>query len=361
MKNRFYIAILVFAAVVAGCAKVDVVPASDRAVSFQVGSYAPQTKADDGPVSIITVDGITSFSSRGFLHAEGMEDVSPYYQEFFGATGETITYNGSNAWNPSHIYYWPKSANSYVNFVSWYGTSPELTYTQEESVWTASAIWNKITVAKTDNLLFADMAWRYNENTNSATYGFDGVTEGVPTLFHHALAQIRVMARATKASDTGVSWTVKLASMSVAGVNNKGTLELTNADPGAKGTQAWTIEPWTDLAGESTQLGVDYGTSPLALTTTAQEILGYSSVIPQSVEGKTFNIAFTVETKYGTTRTVEENVTAQVSLADATVTNWNMNTRITYTLAINPDTGIITIIPVETNWTDESEYPINIE
>ena len=361
MKNRFYIAMLVFAAVVAGCAKVDVVPAVDRAVSFQVGSYAPQTKAEDGPLSIITVDGITSFSSRGFLHAVGVEDVSPYYQEFFGAAGETITYNGSNAWNPSHIYYWPKSAYSYVNFVSWHGTNPALSYAESSEVWTATALWNKITVARTDNLLFADMAWRYNSNNDPATYGFNNVEEGVPTLFHHALAQIRVMARATKASEDGVSWTVKLTSMSVAGVHNMGTLELTNADPGTKGTQAWTYDVWTDLAGESSQLGVSYGTSPLALTTTAQEILGFSSVIPQSVEGKTINLVFTVETKYGTTRTVEENVTAQVSLADATVTSWNMNTRITYTLAINPDTGIITIIPVETNWVEESEYPLNIE
>ena len=349
MKKRFYIATLLFAVLLAGCAKVELVPATEKAVTFKVGSYAPQTKA----VSIIAQDGIEEFNSKGYMHAEGVSG----FQPFFGTDGETITYAAGDpaVWAPSHTYYWPKSANSYVNFISWVGGSPAIDCSETTG---ATFAWTDEVVTKTDKLLWADMAWRYN--ANEQTYQLDDVVEGVPTLFHHALAQIRVMARATTLSDTGVSWKVKFSYIQVRNVNNKGTLSMTNTDPGTKGTQEWDYTGWTNLSGESYELNKLYLT-PKQLGTTAEEVLEWCNVIPQSVEGKELYLRFLIETNY-TGKTVEEEVILEhVSLEDATVTDWNMNTKITYTIAINPDTQKITIIPTETNWTEENEYPINIE
>lgn len=369
MNKRFYIAILALAALFAGCSKVDVATPKEKAVAFQVGSYAPQTKAPEGTASIKDVDGITSFSSKAYLHAEGI----PTEQSFFGE-GETITYHeGTPAtWTPSHDYYWPKSALSYVNFISWVGGTPAVSYTKVDNTWKAAFAWDYTAegqeLAPTENLLWADMAWRYNDNVNPAIYGFNNVEEGVPTLFHHALAQVRFLAKVTKESEAGVEWTVKLGYILVKKVKNKGAFSIQNTDPGAKGTNPWTsVEEgtdlgWIDLSGESTEISKSYLDNPLVLTTTAQEVLGYCSVLPQSAGDKQLLLHFTVETKYGTTRTVEETVTLEnISLANDQIPSWDMNTRITYTISINPDTGEIKIIPVETDWVTETEYPINIE
>ncbi len=367
MNKWFYIVTLVAAAALAGCTKSEVTAPASKAVSFQVGSYAPQTKADDPePASIITVDGITSFKSRGYLHAEGVETPQP----FFGENGETITYNGTDAWLPSHDYYWPKSANSYVNFISWVGGEPDINYSATDG---ATFKWDYRgegkTVSVTDNLLWADMVWRFNSNQvkpDANGYWFDNVTEGVPTLFHHALAQIRVRARTTKESETGITWKVYLRYLQVLGVKNQGIFSMSNTDLGSTGTQPWTIVsawPEEELDGEATDILAQRLDNPLTLTTEAKDVIDWSNVIPQSVEGKNLVLYFTVETNYDNgTRVVSENVLLEdVSLEDATVTSWDMNTRITYTLVINPDTGVITIIPVEEDWVENSEYPINIE
>ena len=227
MKNLYYIAIAALLAASAGCSKVEVADAPDKAVTFTVASYSPQTRAE----SIIEVDGIRSFSSRGYLHGVGVD--AP--QDFFGANGETITYNGSNKWwAPTHDYFWPKSSESYVNFISWVGGAPTITYSNT-APFEATFAWSGA-VATTDNLMWADMAWRY-KNNDGVIYKKDGVTEGVPTLFHHALAQVRFQGKVTKTSATdGVKWTVTVDSLSLTNVANKGTFSLTNSDPGENKT-----------------------------------------------------------------------------------------------------------------------------
>lgn len=361
MKKRFNIVIVALALLATGCAKVDVAT-QEKAVSFQVGSYVPQTKAPEGTASIKLVDGITSFSSRGYLHAEGVDTE----QHFFGAAGETIAYNGTNAWLPSHDYFWPKSPVSYVNFISWFGGNPTITYAKTGDVWTAGFAWSNITVAPTDNLLWADVAWRYN--ANAQTYLFDGVTEGVPTLFHHALSQLKFQGRASKASEgDNITWSVSVTELSLETLPDTGTMTMTSADPGTTGTSAWTVTAWSGLSGEQTLVAAAL---PKTLSTEAGSetlLLDWQSIIPQTVTADmVLNVKFTVTTTYksggATVRTVEEEVSASIPLTSFTgVTAWEMNKRYTYTLVINPDTHVITIIPVETNWVEESEYPINIE
>lgn len=355
MKNRFNIVILALVLLAVSCTKTEMSDTKEKAVAFQVGSYAPQTKAPEGTASIIDVDGINSFRSYGYLHAVGV----PGEQAFFGTAGETITYHaGSPAtWTPSHDYFWPKSTGSYVNFISWVGGTPEVNYAKSEETWNATFAWNNVTVAPTDNLLWADMAWRYN--ANEQTYQFNSVQEGVPTLFHHALAQVRFMGRQGKASDGNVSWTVTVTGLSLAAVKNQGSLSMTNTDPGSKQTKEWTVTNWAAAD----------ATAPIAATglnkalTTDQELIGYKSVLPQDVTAAMeLTVNYTVTTTYPG-KTVVENASASAALSafSGSITAWEMNKRYTYTVVINPDAGIIRIIPVETDWIDEGEYNLNIE
>lgn len=360
MKNRFNIVILALVLLTLGCTKTEVADTKEKAVAFQVGSYAPQTKAPEGTASIKDVDGINSFRSYGYLHAVGV----PGEQAFFGTAGETITYHaGSPAtWTPSHDYFWPKSTGSYVNFISWVGGTPEVNYAKSGETWNATFAWNNVTVAPTDNLLWADMAWRYN--ANEQTYQFNSVEEGVPTLFHHALAQVRFMGRQGKASDGNVSWTVTVTGLSLAAVKNQGSLSMTNTDPGSKQTNPWTVTNWAaaDATAPIVATGLDK-----ALTATDQELIGYKSVLPQDVTANMeLTVNYTVTTTYPdntNVKTVVENASAKAKLSEfsGAITAWEMNKRYTYTVVINPDAGIIRIIPVETDWIDKGEYNLNIE
>ena len=361
MKNRFYIVILALVLLAMGCTKTEMSDTKEKAVAFQVGNYAPQTKAE----SIIVVDGIESFSSLGYLHAVGV----PGKQDFFG-DGETITWNATKKeWAPSHDYFWPKSTGSYVNFISWVGGTPAITYTKAEEAdakWIATFAWNEVTVNPTDNLLWADMAWRYNANVNPATYGSTfqasngAAAEGVPTLFHHALAQVRFMGRQSKASDDNVSWTVTVTGLSLAAVKNQGTLSMTNTDPGSKQTKAWTVTNWAAADATAPIAASDLDK---ALSATDQELIGYKSVLPQDVtNAMVLTVNYKVTTTYpGKTVTEDASASAALSAFSGSISAWEMNKRYTYTVVINPDTGIIRIIPVETDWIDGGEYPINIE
>ena len=186
MKKFFIIAAAVAATV--ACAKVETVNGNfDKKVTFQTANYVPSTRA--GEVSVL--NDFTAFKCKAYLHAEGIDlnaDGSvngTSYQNFFGTDGETISYNGSSEWAPSHTYYWPKGSKSFVNFIGWYGTDgsaaidPTIAYAYESGKYKATMTWNFTSVAGEagSNLLYADMAWRYKQNNNPATYHLDGVTE----------------------------------------------------------------------------------------------------------------------------------------------------------------------------------------
>ena len=341
---------------------------TDKAISFTVASYSPQTRAE----SIITVDGIRSFSSRGYLHGEGVDRP----QDFFGKDGETITYHDSGEWAPPHDYFWPKSANSYVNFISWVGGDPEITYAKESDTdpYKATFDWSGA-VATTDNLMWADMAWRYNANDKTPVYGKDDVSEGVPTLFHHALAQISFQGKLTKkeTEDKKVKWTVNVTGFSLSNVAKSGTFSITNSDPASNTTQEWSGTTWTDITVVNTDnliASTATASDPIAIDTDVSSILAWSSVIPQSAGTVHMTITYTVKTEYVGSKTVEEEVTATADLADfkigtgdsaVSIAAWERNKRYTYTLIIEPDTGVINIIPVETDWTEGETKEITVE
>ena len=356
---RHIMMIFALVALAAGCSKVEVVNTPEREISFTVGSYAPATKA-------VAVTEFTSFKSKGYLYAEGVTGA----QDFFGAAGETITFNGTDTWAPSHPYYWPKGESSYINFVSWYDKNGAPSSVSETAI-----SWTNRTIAPDDNILVADVAWRYKENTsNGAQYTGDAITSGVPTLFHHVLSRVQINVRATVAVDpnnANVTYEVSIQNARLEGIYQTGTMSLANTEMSSTGTRAWVSANNNDLlwsaVGNAENVAVV--SSNTIIPTTATAILPVRSFMPQNLGNDAkLVISYTITTKSGSTITSSESdIPATLVLntikntSDIAINQWAPNKIYTYNLVINPVGDPILIEPaVEADWT-AGNYSVIVE
>lgn len=405
--------ILVIAAVAAvGCTKTEVVSTPDVKIGYQVANYSTQTKADpeDGGflkelagLGVAAAD--ASFESKAFINADngnGGHSFNTFFEE-------TIVWNSTaTQWEPdSKEYYWPKSPKSNIDFFSWYNydtgvVTPTLNY----SGTSATMTWTNTPVPSKADILFADIAFHQQKNTSSvAPYGKDGVTEGVPTLFHHALAQVKFTAKIkddcyqiedSKNTGNYHFWEVKLSNVAFAAskVKTNGTLTLTGADPDVNDAAAsitpWTSAAWSDAAtstyvtNEWFQTAEALGTT--ALTETAANLIpntymgnGYIAVRPQTIGNDvTLGLTMTITHKYGTaigsastvsTETI--NVSAYAPTAPYTangiqlnqigsISEWEMNHKYTYNIIIDPSTSRILYDPAVEEWAAETTGTVNI-
>ena len=407
------------------CAKIEMAPeaVSGDPIRFTVGAYAPTksyaSPSDGGLVKELKALGVAeanlTFKTSAWLHSsvEGK-------QNFMNA--EPITYDGTApcSWSPSRDFFWPKASTSYVNFASWYdytAATPTLTYTESASVWNVSISWPNRVVQAKDDILYADVAWRFNGNPTSAqnnsneaaaladtdtSFGKDGVTEGVPTLFHHALAQVLFKAKVEKiykgesriaAADNtdklGTYWDVTLGTVTISSkVKNTGTLTLTQTDKGSKGIKPYGLPAnsiWTpaSMYAGGTATSSDYSSFSLGyasiLTTSAVDIMDggmpehYQAVMPQHVgDDITITITYVIDTYYCTEAQFTGGSKASYKKTTETVTTdalqlnededdvyWQMNKRYTYTLIIDPETTLIKFDPAVASWASPS-YTIDL-
>ena len=356
MKKLTYIAFVALVALTA-CTKVEMDSyAPDHKVTFQAAAYAPQTKAN----SSIWGE-IPAFNAKAFLHAEGYTDE---IQDFFGTTNnhvETITpYNNNGTaataenntayWGPSHDYYWPKSTNSYLNFIAWYDKNGDAPSTATES----SLSWENYEVAADDNLLYADEACHYNSNTaNASQYTDDNyVREGVPMLFHHALAQVGFKANFTNGNSTnGYTRTVTVTSLTLSNVYSTGSLVMTNAGSSTTATVPWVISGnnWTPVADSKIFLS----TSGSVAVNGEVNLIDTRSVLPQTVTSSMIlEINYDIVTKKNGADFSVEHITYSkplIQLANS-IDAWRMGHIITYTIVFNLSTDSILILPTLENW-----------
>lgn len=353
MKKYLMMSAAVVAVLSMSCSKIEDTSV-EQEIGFAVASYVPQTKA--GELSIRTVDGVDAFMCKAFLHSNGAAAGTPY----FGPDGETITYNGSNAWMPSHPYYWPKHPQSYINFVSWYDNNGAPGTATETAM-----IWENRTIAAGDNIMFADEAWRFKGNAE--TYKKDGVTAGVPTLFHHALAKVKIQFKASPLvdpTDSKSTFEVTLQKVTLKSVHKQGTLSLHNSDPLSTGQHAWTADVanyyWnpTDTASDT-----EIVTSNTALTADFNELFAQQSVLPQEVtDAMVLEIKYGITIKYnGTIMLAETDIPASIQMntlkneSDVAIGQWLPNKIYTYSITINPITDQILIDPaIDANWATEN-------
>ncbi len=347
MKRNKHIVVILVLASLAGCSRVETDRAPARRISYEVGACAPVTKA---PVSLYP--GIDHFTSKAWLYASGVATA----QEYFGSDGVRVNY-GSGEWAPAEDYFWP--ADGYINFVSWYDKNgTPSTATQTTLAWNLDGTSRSL--APGDTILFADEAWRCT--ANQSTYQVDPgetsshVTNGVPTLFHHALAQVRFLARLSQDSASGVSWSASLSRLSVSNVYKTGTLSLSNEDPGSgciNYPKPWTNTSWS-LSGAADTL---YHANSVALSASDTPVMAFRSVLPQATAGMTLTFNCTITTSYTSSgKTVTENLSASIPMTDFSgdITSWDMGTKVTYTIVIDPETNLIRITPGVADWTPSS-------
>ena len=410
--------ILVIAAVAAvGCAKTEVVDTPDVKIGYQVASYSTQTKA--GETSFLTelagldVTSNQAFKSKAFINADdgnGGFTFSTFYNE-------SIAWDGTNTiWAPAtKDYYWPKSPRSNIDFFSWYCygvDDPNLDYDGED----ASMVWSNKTIPSKADILFANIAFHQKKN-NAVEYGKDGVSEGVPTLFHHALAQVKFTAKIKDGCDKKVDshapskytfWEVELSNLAIAAnkIHANGTLTLTGADPDdsdiTPSITSWSSAVWTNASSPayvstgSAWFTTDAATGAAALTTTAANLIpdthmknGYVAVRPQAIGNDvTLGFKMTITTYYGAdlasaksagaTNTEVIDVVAYDGTAYdeapndiytatgiqlnklGSITAWEMNHKYTYNLIIDPSTNTILYDPAVEAWAAESTGTANI-
>lgn len=357
MKKLMYIALVALAALTA-CSKVEMDSyAPARKVTFQAAVYVPQTKANASVWDEFTTNGVTSFSAKAFLHAEGYTSET---QNFFGAAGETITPYQSNGtaatsetnvsyWGPSHDYYWPKGSTSYINFIAWKGTAPSV---PDENTMS----WTGYEVSGSSVLLYADKAWHYNANTaNGTQYDGDAVTSGVPMLFRHALAQLCFKAVTNYA---GSDKTVKITSFSLSGVYNHGSLSLSNnTDPGSTDTKEWTLptgKVWT-TSGSKISLPSSFPSGGVIPDADGEDLIAMQTILPQTVTSDmVITLNYQITTTVGSEWYSIETVSVSKNLSEITdVTSWKMGYQITYTLTFDLSANTIKINPTVENWNTE--------
>lgn len=429
MKKYFFIAAAALVASVA-CSKVETEATPDVEIGYQVATFLNQTKADShGHTSFVdelTEVGAASnyFKSVAYIHAAQADGSVANPALFFtaGTDGiETINYDGSSSWKPAHPYYWPKSPKSSISFFSWYDFEDQVTpsitgYATDGADVTLA--WSDRTVALKDNVMYADAAYHYKKNANGGqNHKLDGVSEGVPTLFHHALAKVRftVKQNPMKVQDGTSSnytfWDVTLSEVALSSgtIKNNGKFSLTETSKTTAATQGtWTLPTnsiWaaptaaqtyltTNLGNASGNIfdtdvarGVDSSSNPVLLTDSAVSLTGdnfmadnYFTVMPQDIaDGVTLTFKYTIKTYYGTEAEYTAGTAALIStetinvndLPDAgygapyTATGiqlnaitdawarWQMNHRYVYNIIINPETSMILYDPAVEDWATE--------
>jgi len=407
---RKYIIIAAAAIVaMASCTKVEKDPTAtpDLKIGYQVAEYMTQTKANSSFLDELTgapfnlTAANVFFKSKAYINAAGSSSAAEFYNAASTTKVENIKYySGTTAtWEPDHTYYWPKSPNSSLDFFSWYDLSATTADTaagnvasMEESSGTYTLAWTGRTIALKDNVMYADPVWNQKANKNPGDYKYNDVKEGVPTLFHHALAQVRFQFKQktmskvdSKNSSNSTFWVVTVKNLAIPANKWVKTGSLSLSATSGNNYSAVTNSIWTPgseyWASSDVFLAAAAGTTGIVLTDTEvtftkdDQMSGeYITVLPQAI-GNDFllNFDIVIETKYGTTSdgasaattvstellhvkdfptggAIVNNSGIQLNLMTTIGSYWQMNKKYTYIFEIDPETTTILYDPAVEDW-----------
>ena len=306
----------------------------------QVNTYGGRNEISFQTVSSLTkigIDGTVSPTTETFgAYAWAAGTVGAYFMD-----NEQVSFNASTSeWKPSTTYYWPKNAT--VDFLCYYP------YGMSGIAITPSTInYTGIDVeAGQTDIMYADKAVGYTDNVDEVNDGINGYT-GVPTVFHHALAKVRVIVELAynhkqEADGTVTDWTVNVNSASLSGFYKAGKCALTLASSPATGIVGWDKPAdadgnfvWTPDGTTTSQNGTFSG----AITPGNQyEAISEFFVLPQTLAAgqQKINLGLTVATTRNGAPFLNETFTTSADLYLATLPAWQINNVITYKIIIAP-------------------------
>lgn len=362
MKKLFVMAALVGVALT-GCMKNEVyVPTCDTPISFEVANYEAQTRAN-GAFATTETFGVNAWSAYTANGTTTTYDLM---------IGEEVSHDGTK-WTTETPYYWP--INGTVDFIAYYPADevPDITYKYDG---TDTYTYEDYTVGNVD-LMYADKAIRYSANTAAADNGTDfGIGsygfEGVPTLFHHALAKVNFKVKNANPEDGAYKYEIIVNSITL-NVYNTGTVTLTNTGTATASRGAWSVtnNVWTPSGNLATLTWAD------STVLDDNSVVPYAErtqyVLPQTLDDdtQTITVDYTVIQYHVTTDATTETKTeisrknydpVTVDLKTLGLTSWEMNKNITYTISISKESAQILFAPAVEEWsTDDADGAITIQ
>ena len=340
-----------------GCMKNEVyVPKCETPISFEVANYVAQTRAN-GAFDTAKTFGVNAWSR------DAAADASVQMM-----TNEEVALRDGK-WTTATPYYWP--INGTVDFIAYYPTTvkPTIEYDYAGADTYTYTDYTVETVANGVDLMYADKAIRFSANNTTAgnetnlgigSYGF----EGVPTLFHHALAKVNFKVQNALPTDGVYSYEIKVNGITLK-VYNQGSVTLTNNGTTAASRGTWTLPTgnvWTPTD-EDTYATLNWTAD---VTLSNDTVKDYATriqyVLPQTLvaDKQKITVNYTV-TQYQTitidgtptkTKISEKTYDPTLDLRSDALPSWQMNKDITYTIALSSIGTQILFAPAVKDWDD---------
>lgn len=360
MKKLFVMAALVGVALT-GCMKNEVyVPTCDTPISFEVANYEAQTRAN----------GAFEYDSFG-VNAWSRDAAAS--ESVLMMDGEIVEYV-DDKWTTETPYYWP--INGTVDFIAYYPANeePDIIYDYAGG---DTYTYSNYTVEDVD-LMYADKAIRFSANTAASdnktgfsigSYGF----EGVPTLFHHALAKVNFKVKNANPYETdnpAITYEIVVNNITLK-TYNTGSVTLKNTGTGTASRGSWSVvDPEDEGNVWAPKLDSNLETLTWAnanLVLADNSVKDYATrtqyVLPQTLtDDVTVSVTYTVTQKQnGTPISVKQYTPAAIKLNTMGLESWEMNKNITYTISISAQSNQILFAPAVENWENVADVEVTIQ
>lgn len=333
MKKIAFIAALAIAAL-ASCSK-SVESGIQSEVVFQVARHKGVTKASPEDYKD-NYQGVP-FGAYAWYKGVSASDNTDFMKN------QKVSFSDP-VWKPEGTtYYWPKSGS--IDFICYSpytadGVDAPLPTITENGI--SYPAWN-VGAHPTVDIMYADKVTGLT--ANSKTYFYDGV----PTLFHHALAKVSFQIKQSYmsvTSDTGdtTSWEITVSDIILSDILTSGSLNLTLNPDGT-----WNKPSVWDSTG-GTKENVDLLDSDITLDGTNQGLVSDLMILPQSLtDGQKVTITVTIKTYRDLNDgngpqlvLTETNIPISALLSGGTLTEIGINQNVTYTFNITPSLGSTT-------------------
>lgn len=355
-----------FLAAVAGVALVSCVkehdelvnPTSQQEITFEVAKYKPSNTRAEVDFPTNQTFGAFAYYENTLIagHSVYMDNVEIMYKPV-----------GTGIWAPKEgQYFWP--TQGHLDFVSYapYNADktnaavPQIDDTDTQQTFKYQSF--KVDAANPVDLLYSDKA--LHQTSNTAHYGF----EGVPTLFHHALAKFNIKVKALRldnsvsSPDDVTKWAVTVNKIAINGIYDEGTLTMKTTNSHGSATTA----PWVNQhasanvwANTSSTTSMEWAVDQVLTTTETLYGNGTTTVardyflLPQMLidNQQSITIDYTIVTTTPNGQVGTKAYTATKYFNEfPSVDNWECGKNITYTIVIDPFGDEIHFAPKVVDW-----------
>ncbi len=318
----------------AACTKVEEAgrEVKDQEITFQTAMHVTKAPVFTGSVFPTT----ETFSVYAWTDASALPN-SIFMDDV------TVAFNGTDWKTQGGTYYWPKSAP--VDFIAYYPTGMNgITVAPKKVTYTDIDV-----EAGQEDIMYTDKAVGFSNNVDLIADGVKQYT-GVPLIFRHALAKVKVVIELVynhkeEADGTVTDWEVTLNSFKMKDIFSKGSCELNLSTTPAEGIVTWERPAdavWTPN-GDKVNIASAISSEklePRNADGTVREYLavGEHFVLPQALAAASqqFELNLTINTKRNGTVVLSETFDRTPDITLTSIPAWEMNHIYTYRLRITP-------------------------